>query len=329
MQKVLVLEGDGIGPSIVDAAVRVLSDVTGELEFINGDIGFSAYEKCGQYLPAETLDLAAECEIILCGPVLFKAERGTKDPVATLKSQLDIYAMVKHFETLSDELGVPGIRSTLWTSWSKVGQDIIETRDIDGITLTKYVRSSSYSRMMAKALSDHEHGPSRGKVTCVTRSDLFPEATEMFVDSFQSLFGAGDWPTEIMDIQRWVSMAIKKPTQFDTVICADLYGHVAAGVMAGLTGGNHLSPNAFIGDSTALFEPGHVYPSSDIPGDHANPTSMMIAGAMALFNIGMSGDARRIMDALKQAYADHETTPDVLGGTLSTEAFTDAVLKRI
>lgn len=328
MQKVLVLKGDGIGPSVIESAVRVLSEVSSELEFVEGEIGFTAYERSGQYLPYETLDLAAECETILCGPVRFNAERGTKDPIATLKSQLDLYAMVKHFETLSDELGVPGINATLWTSNNRVGQDVIETRDVDGITLTKYVRSSSYSRMMAKAVSDHELSVG-GNVTCVTRSDLFPEATEMFKESFESLFAGRGWHTDIMDIQRWASMVVRKPTQFNTVICADLYGHVAAGILAGLTGGNHLSPNAFAGDSNTLLEPGHVYTSPEIPPDHANPTSMMIAGAMALFNMGMSQEGRRIMDALKGCYAARETTPDILDGQLSTEAFTDAVVRRL
>ena len=191
MNKILVLPGDGIGPSIIGSAVEVIGAVADDIELVHGEIGFSAYEASGQHLPFETLDLAGECGTTLCGPVrTVKENNGAyRNPLETLKAQLDLYAMVRRFTTFSPDIGREGMDITLWASNNQPGQDIVETRDIDGITLTKYIRSSSYSRMMARALTDMEMCGGT-KVKCITREDIFPESSALFEESFTSLFEA-------------------------------------------------------------------------------------------------------------------------------------------
>lgn len=325
MNKVLVLQGDGIGPSIISSAVDIVGMMCSEVEFIEGEIGFSAYEKTGQYLPKETLDLADGCETILCGPV--RTPRDEKDPLEMFKLQLDLYAIFRNFTTLAPDLGHEGMDITLWASNTTLGHDVVETPDLDGITLTKYVRSSSYNKMMARALTDAEIGD-RKRIACITRDDLFPESSAMFKESFDSLFTAEGYGIEHSTVQRWASMIVRDPCRNDFVICADLYSHVASGILAGMTGGNHLSPMGFVGDSNMLFVPGGMHMYSEVPKDYANPTSAIVSGATILHNMNRRKEARSIIVALKECYAEGDRTPDV-GGSLTTKEFTKRVMDRI
>ena len=329
MSKILVLPGDGIGPSIISSAVKVLEMMDSEAEFVYGDIGFTAYEKSGHYLPTETLDLALECPNILCGPVgVAKDARGSEaHPIRMMNIQLDLYAMIRCFNTLADDLGVKDMGVTLWGSNTAAGRDVVETRDMDGITLTKYVNSGSYSRMMARALSDLEIS-GRDSVACLTRDDIFPESSGMFMELFDSLFPDDVYRTDKMNVMQWASRVTREPHKHDYVICADLYSNVAAGILSGLTGGNHLAPIGYVGDNHLLITPGTMKTFEDIPPEEANPTSAIIGSAMILFNQNRRSDAMAILDALKETYAAGERTPDV-GGSLSSEEFTSRVLARI
>ena len=158
MPKIALLPGDGYGPSIIEAAKRTLEMSTSDIEIVCGDIGFAAYERTGEHIPYDTKELALECGSVICGPVKeYKDDAGRlHNPLEALKADLDLYAVSRSFRTLADDLGVPGMDITLWASNMTLGSDVVESRDIDGITISKYIRSSSYSRMMARALSDME-----------------------------------------------------------------------------------------------------------------------------------------------------------------------------
>ncbi len=325
MDKILFLPGDGIGPRISESTRRILSAACDGLEFVEGDVGASAYEKTGSFLPHETMELTRECGNVLCGPMDLRAfsSKASRDPLSTLRVQLDLYALCKSFRTLSDDIGTPGVDVALWFCSPVMGRDSVETEELEGITLTKYVRKASYERMMAAA-KRHAETDGRTRVACVT-SDMFPESSEMFKDCAKDVFGDGFQLTS-EDMHRWAAFAIRDPSRYDTVVAADLYGRVAGGILAGLTGGNHLSPNVFVGDGRVLADSGCVKCQAD--EEHANPTSMIIGGYMTLFGMGRLKEAESVMDALCGAYRAGERTPDV-GGCLTTEEFTAAVVRRI
>lgn len=329
MKKLILLPGDGYGPSIIDAAERALNMATSEVEAVRGDIGFDAYEHTGEFLPYDTMELVKEGGDVICGPVKdYRDDTGrTVNPLEGLKSNLDLYAIVRTFRTLADDMGTPGMDITLWASHMILGSDVVESRDVDGITISKYIRSSSYSRMMARALSDIELSGKK-RVVCVTQDSIFPESSAMFSEAFDSLFGASDFHTEHRNVQYWASRFVRDPLEFDYIICADLYSNVVGGMLAGMTGGNRLTPVAYVGESCNLIVPGMYRTFEDVPKGYANPTSAIKSVAMSLFDMGLKDEAIRIMDALIETYSAGERTPDA-GGTLTTEAFTDRVVARI
>ncbi len=329
MEKLLLLPGDGIGPSIIDAAEKTVSMVTDSVEIVRGDIGFDAYERTGEFLPSDTFDLIRECGTAICGPLNNYTDGSgrTVDIMDSLRVDLDLYATVRTFRTLADGFGAPGVNAVLWASNTTRTRDVSESRDLDGITISKYIRSSSYSRMMARAMTDAELADMKN-VCCITNSDLFPDSSALFRESFDQLFSSDRFDVSHLNIPQWASKVVRNPAEYEFIVCADLYSTVAAGILAGLTGGNHLSPVGYVGDSNILLFPGLMTTYADIPEGVANPTSAIVSVCMALFNLGMTDEAYAIVGALRDTYAAGELTPD-LGGGLSTSEFTDRVLSRL
>ena len=329
MPKIGLLPGDGYGPSIIDAAKHTLEMVTSDIEIVCGDIGFAAYERTGEYFPYETKELAMECGDVICGPVKdYRDDAGRiQNPLEALKADLDLYAVIRCFRTMADDLGVPGMDITLWASNMTVGSDVVESRDIDGITISKYIRSSFFSRMMARALTDLELS-GKTKVVCVTQDKIFPDSSAMFSEAFDSLFSQDGLQTEHRNVEYWASKFVRNPLEFDYIVCADLYSNVVGGMLAGMSGGNRLTPIAYVGENCNLFVPGLYKTFEDVPKGYANPTSAIKCAAMALFDMGRKEEAMAVMDALMETYAAGERTPDV-GGNLTTAEFTDRVVSRL
>lgn len=327
--KVLLLHGDGVGPSVIGAAERMLTTVAEDVEIVHGKVGFDAYEETGEYLPSETLDLMRECGYVICGPLNhYKDNAGRPlDLLETMRVSLDLFATVRTFRTLADGYGFPGTKATLWSSNSVKGHDIMEIRDLDGITISKYIRASSYSRMMTRALSDLEISGGKSAI-CLTRPDMFPDSSEMFDEAFDVAFDNQIYRTEHMNITRWVSNMVRNNCDHDFIVCADMYSHVAAGLLVGMTGGNHLSPVGYVGDSTVVLVPGLNETYTGIPKDGANPTSAFISVAMCLFNMDHPQEAESIINALSESYAAGDVTSE-FGGTLNTDEFTNRVISRL
>jgi isocitrate/isopropylmalate dehydrogenase len=325
-EKVLFLKGDGIGPPVLKSAERILTSMTDSVEIIHGEIGRSAFDLTGQYLPHETMDLLDECNTIFSGPVY--PPENKKSPLSTLMVQLDLYARVRHFKTMAPDLGIKDLEVVLWSSNNNVATEISEVQDFDGITLSKYISNNAYNRMMTLALSDVEMRK-LSRISCLIRDDFFPVSSGMFKESFETIFTTDKYETTVLNVKDWAAHAFKFPSNAQCIICVDLYNQVVAGVLGGLTGYDHLGPLYFKGDDYTLFRPCNKPSYGDtIESGYENPTSAIMSVATYLASIGLKNESADIMKALTETYIAMERTPDV-GGTLTNEEFTNKVLSRI
>ncbi len=329
MQKVLLLPGDGVGPTLMDCAEQVITVAAGQMEVVRGDIGFDAYERTGEHLPSDTVELMQECGSTVCGPLkIYKDAYGKPlDLLDSMRKHLDLYAVARPFVSLRGREGAAKVSSLLWGCNTSRAFDVSEVRDMDGVTLSKFVSSSQYVRMMSRALSFLEQSGCR-RVDCVTRDDLFPDSSGMFSETFDVVFGSEDYELHHSNIQEWASRVVRDPSEYQYVVCADLYMHVAAAILAGLCGGNHLFPIGYMGDSTALVVPGLAKTYEGVTEESLNPTSTILAASLALRNKGMAKEADSIVSAICQAYGSGDLTKD-LGGTLTAHEFTDIVASRL
>ena len=326
LEKILVLSGDGIGPSVTASAEAVIRAAVGdEVEILHGSIGQSAYESTGSYLPHETLDLIDECKVIISGPTA--VPENVKDPLEQLKIQLDLFSRCRWFKTFSPDLGIEGMDVTLWSSNNYIKDEITEVTDFDGVTLSKYVRAKAYSRMMGVAYSNIDKR-NLDHILCLVRDDFFPISSKMFSDSFNELFASDDRETRVLNVRDWVSRIFKDPLHDDCIICVDLYNQIVAGVLAGLCGNPDLYPSLYRGSDYSLFIPNESSSKEGFEEGYANPTAAIVSAAMILSDLGMRDASRKVTDALSGTYVAGERTPDV-GGTLTTEEFTQRVISRL
>ena len=325
LEKLLVLSGDGIGPSVTKSAEDIIRATTDSLEIVHGEIGRSAYESTGSYLPHDTMDLLDDCKVILSGPI--NIPENVKNPLDILKVQLDLYSRGRFYKTLSNDLGVKDMAVTLWSSYNNISNEITEVKDFDGVTISKYIKSNAYSRMMTVALSDVEI---RGlkKIACLSREDFFPISSGMFIDAFDSLFTDSEMITEHYNVKDWMSVVFKDPLHNDCIVCVDLYNQIVAGVLSGMTGNENLYPTVYKGSDYSIYEPYFYHEIEGFEEGYANPTSSIIACSIIMENLGLKKEGDNVMKALCEAYQSKERTPDV-GGTLTTEEFTNKVISHL
>ncbi len=321
--KVLLLSGDGAGPAVMKSVETVLMATTNEVEVLHGNIGRNAYEETGHYLPHDTLDLLDECKHIISGPVI-KPETGIP-PMEALSVQLDLFAKVRYFRTM-----IPGqnrdVNVLLWGSNNFPSKEITEVPDLDGVTLSKYIKNNAYSRMMTLAL-DFVEARRISKVTCLIRSDYFPMTSGMFSDAFDAIFNSDRFTTETMNVREWVVETLEGKREDECIICVDLYRQMVGGILGGLTGHDHLCPRALLGTEYRLFEPFNEVAGPDgVPYD--NPTPAILSMANILNSFGLKEEGKSISNAVMKTFAENERMADV-GGDLDIERFTEKVISHI
>ena len=324
MADILLLPGDGSGPEAVSAVRTVVEAACPRAEVAAGDIGFSAYEEYGEHLPYETLDLVGGCPVVVCGPTAASPDGG-RDALGRMMSQMDLFAMSRTFRTLADGHGAPGVEATVWGSHLRPQTDISETMEVDGVTISKYVRASFSERMMRAARADMERS-GKTRVACLSREDLFPRSSGAFLSVFESVFSDGVEASHY-NVREWITEAITSPRDCEYLVVADLYTMIVEGVLAGLTGGDRLTPVKYVGEGTSLVLPG---PRTVDPMDPEpiSACSAVSSAAVALADAGYARESMAVVSAMKEAAAAGERPPE-LGGALSTAEFAGCVASRL
>ncbi|MDR1955044.1 MAG: hypothetical protein LBP82_03740, partial [Candidatus Methanoplasma sp.] len=192
-KKILVLPGDGIGPEVTASAVSILQQTAEDkFDIRYGDIGLSAFVKTSEYLPAETVSLAAEADAIIAGGVIdAPSDRAYRDPIRELKTQLHLYSVVRKFFPLSRNIGVQGIDLLVINDNHEASSNIMATESLDGVNAHMFLSSASCRKLFQKT-ARLSSTMKRKKITCVHRTSMFPLMNGMFVDIFyKELAGSG------------------------------------------------------------------------------------------------------------------------------------------
>jgi len=326
MHKVLVIPGDGIGSEITEATLTVLEAAMSKygvnIEFIKAIAGDEAYRKLGDPLPNETLDLATKVDAILKGPVGETAY----DVVVKLRMILNLYANIRPARSFK---GVPAIKEA----------DLVIVREnVEGIYVGAEYRvgnvafalkviTSEGSRRVAEVAAKIAKNR-RNKVTIVHKANVLKITDGLFRDEARKVLENHGLVVDEMYVDAAAMELIRNPGRFDIILTMNQYGDILSDLAAQVVGGLGLAPSANIGSSKALFEPVHGA-AWDIAGKGvANPTAMILSAAMMLEWLGYASVARRIWDAVEEAFASNIKTPDI-GGKCSTMEFAKAVASKV
>lgn len=332
MQKILsVIRGDGIGPEIMDATIKVLDALNCGLQYEFVDAGMTALAEHGELLPAATLESIERNGIALKGPLTTPIGKGFSSVNVQLRKHFDLYANVR------PALSIPGIASRYHNI------DIITVREnTEGAYLAEGQHYSEDGETAFATIKTTRHAcerliryafelavrARRQKVTVVHKANIIKSCSGMFLDVARLV--APEYPAiqmEEMIVDSACMQLVINPHQFDVIVTTNLFGDILSDLCAGLVGGLGMAPGSNIGEKSAIFEAVHGS-APDIAGKGlANPCALLLAAADMLDHINLHDKSQTIRSAIKTILeaAPDQATPD-LGGTGTTQSFTDALI---
>jgi len=331
-----LIPGDGIGPEVSDAVVRIIAAAGVQIEWDRQDAGLLAFQKTGHTLPAELRQPVGKNKVpcslnnktALQGPVTTPAAAGFTSANPGLRTALDLYS------NLRPVINLPGVSSRFQNV------DIVIVREntedlyaglehvvVKGVVESLKIITEVASTRIAEFAFDYARRYGRKKVTAIHKANIMKLSDGLFIDCCRAV--SKKYP-EITYDERIVDAAcmqfVMVPERFDVLVLPNLYGDIVSDLCAGLVGGLGVVPGANLGLDYAVFEAVHGS-APDIAGQNlANPTALLQSGLMMLRHINEGAAADRIMAALCRVLVNGHTRTRDLGGTATTTAFTDAVI---
>ncbi len=332
-QEITVIRGDGIGPEIMDASLRVLETLGADLAVDYQLAGLSAQDQTGELLPQSTLDSIARTGLALKAPLTTPVGGGFKSLNVALRKHFDLYANVRpaiSFRgSLSRHENVDLITVRENTEGAYLGEGAYTSPD-GSRAESKMIATRAGCERIVRFAFELARRAGRKRVTVVHKANILKDVTGMFLSVAREVAsGYVDIDCDDMIVDNACMQLVMRPEKFDVIVTTNLFGDIISDLCAGLVGGLGLAPGANIGEKTAMFEAVHGS-APDIAGRGiANPCALLLAAAQMLEHMDLHDKARRLRVAIGDAiqHADR-TTPD-LGGHGTTEAFADALCERV
>ncbi len=332
--KVTLIPGDGIGPEVTAAVVRIL-DATGvKIEWERHDAGVTAIEKdvaLNDPLPPSLLESIRRNKVALKGPVTTPIGTGFTSVNVGLRKALDLYSNLRPVKNL------PGVESRFQ------GVDLVIVREntedlyaglehqiIPGVVESLKIITEAASTRIAKFAFEYARKHGRRKVTAVHKANIMKLSDGLFLDSVRAVargYAEISYDEKIVDAA--CMHLVMTPEKFDVLVLPNLYGDIVSDLCAGLVGGLGVVPGANIGVDAAVFEAVHGSAPDIANKNRANPTALLLSAVMMLRHLDEGDAADRVAAALDRVLADGAVRTRDMGGTASTTEFAEAIAKAL
>jgi isocitrate dehydrogenase (NAD+) len=331
-----LIPGDGIGPDITAATIRVLDATGAAFEWDRQVAGMAAVQTVGTPIPDETLDSIRGTRLALKGPLETPIGEGFRSVNVALRQTFDLYANVRpardivpggRFENVDIVLireNTEGLYSGL-EHYIKVGDD--PQAAAESIALITRIGSERIVRYAFEYAVRH----GRKRVTLLHKANILKYSQGLFRAVGQRVAKAFEGRVQYEEriIDAAAMQLVIRPEHFDVIVTTNLFGDIVSDLVSGLVGGLGLAPGANIGRDTAIFEAVHGT-APDIAGKGvANPGALLLASCLMLDHVGDGARARRIRSALEATIREGRVLTRDLGGTASTAEFTDSIIAHL
>jgi isocitrate dehydrogenase (NAD+) len=328
-----LIPGDGIGPEVARATVRAVEATGADIKWQLAELNEGIILQSGKTLPQHVLDSLNETRVGLKGPVTTPIAGGFQSVNVALRKTLDLFANVRPIRTL------PGIK----TRFEDVRIDMVifreNTEDLysgleheivpDVVTSLKVITRTASERIANYAF-EYARKNGRKKVTAIHKANIMKLADGLFLRCCREV--AAKYPAieyKELIVDNASMQLVIRPETFDILLLPNLYGDIVSDLAAGLVGGLGIVPGANMGKTHAVFEAVHGS-APDIAGQgKANPTALMLSAAMLLTHLGENTAAAKLQEGIEHVYKEGKSLTGDVGGTASTEEFTDAVVKAV
>ena len=323
--RVTLIPGDGIGPEVAEATRRVL-DASGVLfDWDVRDAGMDAMERHGDVLPAETLDSIRANKVGLKGPITTPIGEGFRSVNVGLRQALGLYAnlrpgrTIKGVQSTFSDIDLVIVRENMEDTYAGVEFDTgtqeaaeviaaINARSAkqvaaDAAITIKMITPDGCHRIVKYAF-EYAKANGRKKITAVHKANIMKFTDGLFLHVARDV--AKEYPEiEFNDriVDNMCMQLMQKPGEYDVLVMPNLYGDIVSDLVAGMVGGLGVAPSGNIGKDVAVFEPIHGSAPSHAGKDEANPTAMILAGAMMLRHLGERDAAERVEGAVAAVIA--------------------------
>jgi isocitrate dehydrogenase (NAD+) len=328
---ITLIPGDGIGPEVTDAVVRMLAATGTSIDWERHDAGVLAFERTGQSLPLELVDSIRRNRVALKGPVTTPVGTGFTSVNVGLRKALDLYANLRPVWNL------PGIDARFQ------GVDLVIVREntedlyaglehtvVPGVVESLKIITEKASTRIAQFAFAHAERHGRKRVTAIHKANIMKQSDGLFLESTRRVareHAAIQYDERIVDAA--CMHLVMNPSQFDVLLLPNLYGDIVSDLCAGLVGGLGVVGAANLGLEAGVFEAVHGS-APDIAGKNvANPTALLLSAVMMLRHIDEGTAADRVMRGLAAVLTAGQVRTRDLGGSASTTAFADEVCRRI
>jgi isocitrate dehydrogenase (NAD+) len=332
---VTLISGDGIGPSISSATVRLLEAAGADIAWDAQYAGMAGVTRYGDPIPDETLDSIKRTRVALKGPLETPVGEGFRSINVALRKTFELYANVRPTHTIAkggryDNVDIVIIRENtegLYIGnehYIKIGSD--PRAAAESIALV----TRAGSERIVRYAFDYAEKHGRKKVTLVHKANILKNTSGLFLDVGRMVarqYSNIEFQEVIVDAMA-MNMVLH-PERYDVIVTTNLFGDILSDLASGLVGGLGLAPGANIGLGGAIFEAVHGT-APDIAGKGiANPSALMLAACMMLDYLSDEQRAQRIRKAIEDTIREGKTVTRDLGGTATTDQFTDAIIARL
>ncbi len=328
---ITLIPGDGIGPEIVAATVRVIEASGVDIEWETQIIGAHALEKFGTTIPEATIESIKKNKVALKGPLTTPVGKGFTSVNVGLRKALDLYANVRPVKALPNvpcrypELDLVIVRENTESLYAGLEHTVVP-----GVVESLKIITEKASTRIARYAFEYAKSHGRKKVTAMHKANIMKLSDGLFLECFRNV--AEDYPDIEADdkiIDNACMQLVMRPEQFEVMVLENLYGDIVSDLCAGLIGGLGLAPGANIGELGAVFEAVHGS-APDIAGQGiANPTAIMMSAFMMLRHIGEFDAANRAEQAMMNVFEEGNIRTRDLGGSASTADFANAIIEKL
>jgi isocitrate dehydrogenase (NAD+) len=328
---VVVIAGDGIGPEVTDSMRQVVAAAGARINWIEAFAGRAAYERFGDPLPRETLDLIRRYRVAIKGPCETPVAGGFDSINVRLRKVLDLYASVRPVRTLPAikvpyaDVDLVVVRENTEGLYS--GQ---EHEVIPGVIESLRIVTRAAAERIVRYAFELARREGRDRVTFCHKVDVMPLSDGLFLQVAGEV--ADDYPFilfEDVPVDALCLQLALDPSVYNVLVMENLFGDVISDACAGLVGGLGVVPGANLGQRNAVFEAVHGS-APDIAGQgKANPIALIRSAAMMLEHVGQRAAARRIESSVEKTLQAGVGLTSDLGGDGTTQTITEQLIRNL
>lgn len=328
---VVLVPGDGIGPEITGAVLRILEAAGAPIEWVSHAAGSEALARYGTTLPEGLLAAIDEHQVALKGPLTTPVGSGFPSVNVALRKHFDLYANLRPTQTLPGmatrhgEIDLVVVRENTEDLYAGLEHVVVP-----GVVESLKIITEKACLRIAEYAFEYARRNNRHKITAVHKANIMKLSDGLFLDCARRV--AERFPEvtyQEMIVDNTAMQLVMKPQQFDVLLLENLYGDILSDLCAGLVGGLGLAPGANLGPRHAIFEAVHGS-APDIAGlGVANPTALLLAAVLMLRHLGEMDLAARVESALVRVLQDQARRTRDMGGEAGTSQFAEAVVAEI